>query len=80
MVSAPLMDSLAEWLEGLNSYRCSFGVNTAYIQGDKGPSLATESLALSPAAPLFVLEEDFGASSELQVRRSIAKPLATGEW
>jgi hypothetical protein len=70
----PLADPFRERWQGVNAYRISFGLITAYIKVDKRPFLPSfEQMALRSGRPLFLIERDFQTSSEANVARNIVQ-------
>lgn len=70
----PIADPFRERWEGVNAYRFSFGVITAYIKVDKhrfSPVLSKQ--CMRPGQPLNLIERDYELSSELKVICGIAR-------
>jgi hypothetical protein len=73
---APILDPHPERWEGVNAYRLSFGVITAYVKVDRAPFAGSfAELQLKPARPLTLIAREFQGSAEERVARSIvARP------
>jgi hypothetical protein len=70
----PILDPHRERWNGVNAYRISLGVVTAYVKVDK--AAFPESfvrMAIKPGEPLYLLERDFADSPELRAAQSIAR-------
>lgn len=70
----PIMDPFHERWHGVNAYRLSFGLFTAYIKVDnRSLPEKLERVMLRPGQPLGVVARDYLQSSEASVSRSIAQ-------
>ncbi|CAN5568592.1 hypothetical protein BH09GEM1_BH09GEM1_37980 [soil metagenome] len=73
-IGVPIMDPFRERWAGVNAYRLSLGVITAYVKTDKAHLPDTLGrMSLKPNAPLYLLERDFPSSSEARVMRAVAR-------
>jgi hypothetical protein len=73
-IGTPILDPHRERWDGVNAYRLSFGVVTAYVKVDRaifGDSF--NRLVLRPNEPLTFIAREFGEASERHVARSIAR-------
>lgn len=74
VIGTPILDPHRERWDGVNAYRLSFGVVTAYVKVDRatfGESFSR--LILKPNEPLTLIAREFGEASEHRVARSIAR-------
>jgi len=70
----PIMDPFHERWNGVNAYRLSFGVFTAYIKVDsRSLPQQLERFILLPAQPLLVIARNYASSSEASVSRDIVR-------
>jgi hypothetical protein len=79
-VGVPIADPFRERWHGVNAYRLSLGVVTAYVAVDQHPLPDyLRSIAVADGQPLLLVERDFASSSEARAVRSIARaPQNTG--